>query len=66
MFEGAEQTIDPCDPRLAGVDHETIWFYVSDRPWGETGQSGVFEQQDEYKVAYAWALEFNVVCNGSL
>lgn len=62
VFEGTERTIDPCDDRFSTVQNETIWLYVSDRDFAETGNNGVFEQEGQYKVALTWALEFNVFC----
>lgn len=61
-FEGTAVSIDPCDARLAGVEREVIWLYVSDRDWEQTGSGGVFEQENQYKVAHTWVLEFNVFC----
>lgn len=61
-FEGTSRRIDPCDARFANVDQETIWLYVSDRDWRETGSAGVFEQDGQFKIAHVWVLEFNVFC----
>lgn len=62
LYEGTSRLIDPCDERFANVDNETIWLYVSDRDWRETGSNGVFEQDGQYKIAHVWVLEFNVFC----
>ena len=64
-FEGTSVSIDPCDSRLTGVEREVIWLYVSDRNWERTGSAGVVEQENQYKVAHTWVLEFNVFCGGS-
>lgn len=64
-FEGTSIQVDPCDTRLIGVEREVIWLYVSDRDWAQTGSSGVFEQENQYKVAHTWVLEFNVFCGAN-
>jgi hypothetical protein len=57
-FGGVEYRFDPCGPNVLGKESETIWIFVSDRPWKRVSNSGVEPESGGFVDSRAWVFQF--------
>ena len=58
-YEGTSATYNPCDTRLEQFESDTVFFYLSDRPWESTGLTGVEPREDARTLTHAWFIDLS-------
>ena len=59
QYEEVSQDYIPCDANDAGTrGRETVWMYVSDRPFETTTNESVEAREGGYLVSHAWVLDY--------
>ena len=56
-YEGADYSFNPCSVATRDAESETIFLYVSDRPFLEITPDQVTPAEDAFMVSYSWVFE---------
>jgi len=56
-YEGADYSFNPCSVATRDAESETIFLYVTDRPFLEITPDSVSPADDAFMVSYSWVFE---------
>ena len=64
QYEPVSYSVNPCVAALRGRQTETIWFYLTDRPWQRIGSAGLVAEEGAFLTSWVWVIDLSLVtCN---